>query len=241
MRHLDLTLPGIAENLALDEALLVAAEERGAGGSLRIWEPDHVAVVLGASCRRAEDVWIEVCRAEGIPLARRSSGGGTVVVGPGTLNVTVVLAADAAPGLGAVDLAHAYVLDRLARSIRARGPAVEVLGLGDLTLDGRKFSGSAQRRLRGHFLVHASILYAFPLDRISRYTKAPSRQPAYRAGRSHEDFVVNVPLPRPVLVEAVREAWLPPGRPVDPMPVPDDLVRDLLATKFADPAWIERL
>ena len=51
--------------------------------------------------------------------------------------------------------------------------AVEVLGCGDLTSAGLKFGGSAQRRLRNWFFVHCSILYDFPLDRISRYLELP--------------------------------------------------------------------
>src|SRR5947209_19862954 len=118
MRYLELTLPEIAANLALDEALLVAAEERGAGSVLRIWEPEQTAVVLGASCRWRDDVRVDACRDDGVAVARRSSGGGTVVVGAGTLNVAVILASDAAPGLGSVDVAHRFVLDRLAAAIR---------------------------------------------------------------------------------------------------------------------------
>ena len=47
---LDATLGALAENLALDEALLLAAE---AGGPevLRLWEWPSPAVVLGAGCR----------------------------------------------------------------------------------------------------------------------------------------------------------------------------------------------
>ena len=209
MHYLDLTLPEIASNLALDEALLVAAEERGAGPSLRIWESPTLAVVLGASGRLHEDVLVDACQADGVAIARRASGGGTVVVGPGALNVSVVLAADVAPGLTAVDVAQRFVLDRLANAIRARGPAVEVLGLGDLTLNLRKFSGSAQRRLRNHFLVHATILYDFPLHLVPRYTALPRRQPPYRGQRTHEDFLTNLPLAREKLVEAVTGAWLP--------------------------------
>lgn len=241
MRYLDLTLPEIAENLALDEALLVAAEEREAGPILRVWEAPSPAVVLGASGRLRDDVLIEACRTDGVAIARRSSGGGTVVVGPGALNVTVVLAADTAPGLTAVDEAHRFVLDRLARAIRAQGPPVEVLGLGDLTLDLRKFSGSAQRRLRHHFLVHATILYNFPLPLVSRYTALPRRQPAYRDQRTHDDFLTNLPLSRENLLHAVSHAWLPQDQPPELMPPPEDLLRDLLAAKFADPTWIERL
>jgi lipoate---protein ligase len=240
-RYIEGALPGIAANLALDEALLIEADEQGMGPSLRIWEPDQVAVVLGASGRWRDDVKLEACRNDGVAIARRSSGGGTVVVGPGTLNVTVVLPATAAPGLGAVDVAQAYVLGRIGRAIRARGPAVELRGSGDLTLDGRKFSGSAQRRLRTHFLVHATILYRFPVAWVDRYTHLPVRQPAYRDRRSHGDFLVNLDLPRADLVEAIRDAWLPPGQPVERATVPDEMVRRLVATRFGDPAWIERL
>lgn len=241
MHYLDLTYPEISRNLALDEALLVAAEERETGAVLRIWEPHDLAVVLGASCRQRQDVHVDRCRQDGVAIARRSSGGGTVVVGPGTLNVTVVLRADFGPGLWAVDVAQKYVLERFAESLRTCGPPVEVLGLGDLTVDRRKFSGSAQRRLRHHFLVHATILYDFPLEVIPRYTAQPLRQPEYRAGRSHEDFLMNVGLPRATLVAALRSAWDVPDESAEPFDLPEDMVRDLAAAKFADPEWVARL
>jgi lipoate-protein ligase A len=240
-RYFEGALPGIAANLALDEALLIEADERGAGPALRIWEPEQPAVILGASGRWREDIKIAACQADGVAIARRSSGGGTVVIGPGSLNVAVVLPASAAPGLTAVDTAQAYVLDRIARAIRASGPTVERLGSGDLTLDRRKFSGSAQRRLRDHFLVHASLLFAFPLDLVERYTHLPRRQPAYRENRSHLDFLVNLPLPRARLVAAIQEAWLPAQHPSARAAVPEELVAELVRAKFADRAWIERL
>ncbi|MHC5536941.1 lipoate--protein ligase family protein [Singulisphaera rosea] len=241
MHYLDLTYPEIDRNLALDEALLLAAEERGTGGILRIWEPQDLAVVLGASGRLTQDVHVDRCRQDGLAIARRSSGGGTVVIGPGTLNVTVVLPSDFGPGLWAVDVAQRYVLERFAESLRACGPPVEVLGHGDLTIDRRKFSGSAQRRLRHHFLVHATILYDFPLDVIPRYTAQPLRQPEYRADRSHDDFLMNLGLPRTSLVAAVQRAWNVDQESTEPVDVPEDMVRDLVAAKFADPEWIGRL
>ena len=240
-RFLDRTLPGIAANLALDEALLQVAEDGGPGGVLRLWEAIAPAVVLGASGRWRDEVNVEACRAAGVPIARRSSGGGTVVVGPGALNAAVVLPIAAAPGLEAVDVAQLYVLGRIAAAIRRHGPAVEVRGSGDLTLGPRKFSGSAQRRLRRHFLVHATILYDFPLGLIPRYLGTPARQPAYRAGRPHGEFVTNLPLPRPLLVDALRAAWLATEGQVIEAEVPGEMVAELVATKYADPGWIERL
>jgi lipoate-protein ligase A len=208
---------------------------------VRVWEASRLTVVLGASSRLLDDVDADRCRADGVPIARRSSGGGTVVVGPGALNVTVVLPADAAPGLDAVDSAQALVLERMARSLREYGLPVTVQGSGDLTLGDRKFGGSAQRRLRRFFIVHSSILYDFPIDQIARYTRLPLRQPAYRARRSHEAFLTNIPLPRPALLDAVRSAWVAPNAPMLPSESVDDLVRELVASKFGDPSWVARL
>ena len=238
--YLDLTLPSVEANLALDEALLIAAEERQAGPVLRVWESPVLAVVLGASGRLHDDVDVQRCRGDGVAIARRSSGGGTVLIGPGALNVTVVLPSDAAPGLTAVDTTQAFVLEQFAAAIRRAGPPVALRGSGDLTLSDRKFAGSAQRRLRRHFLVHASLLYRFPIAPIVRYTRLPERQPAYRAGRSHDDFLTNVPLPRDALLAAVCSAWLAPAPP-PPLVVPDDLVAELIRLKFADPGWVSRL
>jgi lipoate---protein ligase len=241
MSFLDLTLRTVEENLALDEALLLEADEGRGGAVLRFWELSHFAVVLGASRRLASDVVVENCQADGVPIARRSSGGGTVVIGPGALNVTVVLPVSAAAGLAAVDVAQQFVLQRIAASIRVCGQPVEVLGSGDLTCAGRKFGGSAQRRLRSWFFVHCSLLYDFPLEQISRYLRLPDRQPAYRAGRSHEDFLMNLGVPRKILSEVVRSTWIPSSFLSRTTDVPYDFLETLLAEKFANRAWTERL
>jgi lipoate-protein ligase A len=240
MRRLDLTLPGVAANLALDEALLQEVEEEGLPPVVRLWELPEPAVVLGASSRLHEDVDVAACRADGVPIARRSSGGGTVLIGPGTLNATVVLPLDAAPSLAAVDVAQRSVLECLARALRAQGLPVRVLGSGDLTMDDRKVAGSAQRRLRRHFLIHTTILYNLDLGRIDRYLALPRRQPEYRRNRSHGEFVRNLPIARATLRDVVQAGWLAPGSPPRPAAVPERRVDALMANRFADPAWVER-
>jgi lipoate-protein ligase A len=238
----DVTLPGVAENLALDEAMLVEADEGRGPPLVRFWEPRAYAVVLGASRRLRDEVDLDACRADGVPIFRRSSGGGTVLIGPGTLNVTVILPETAGPGLAAVDAAQRHVLDRLAASVRALGPPVDVLAHGDLVLGDRKCAGSAQRRLRRWFLVHCSILYRFPIDQIGRYLRVPLRQPAYRRDRPHDAFLCNVDLPRQALVDALRPGPLPcPVGDASPSLLgPMTLLPELLAERFANPEWVER-
>jgi lipoate-protein ligase A len=176
-------------------------------------------------------VHVENCEADGVPIARRSSGGGTVVIGPGTINATVVLRDDAAPGLGAVDLAQRFVLDRFAGPLRSVAPGIEILGLGDLTVAGRKFAGSAQRRLKRWFMVHITVLHNFPLDRISRYIGHPERAPGYRRGRSHEDFLMNFGATRKIVRDSLRQAWIPSSQDVMPVPTPCELVQALVREK----------
>jgi lipoate---protein ligase len=230
----------VAENLALDEALLIEADAGQAQPLIRLWYPQEFAVVMGASRRIADDVFLENCRDEDVAVLRRSSGGGTVVVGPGVLCVTVFLPDNAAPGLSRVDLAHDHVLERIAATIRAAGVSANVLGRGDLALDGRKFGGSAQRRLKTWFMVHCSILYDFPIDRIVRYLKIPSRQPEYRAGRSHQDFLVNLPLNPHELADTIRKAFFPGETELPAPSVPPALLESLLSEKFRNREWIER-
>jgi lipoate---protein ligase len=177
-----------------------------------------------------------------VPICRRSSGGGTVLIGPGTLNVTVILPETAGPGLSAVDAAQRHVLGRMADSIRALGPPLDVLAHGDLVLGDRKCAGSAQRRLSRWFLVHCSILYRFPVERIGRYLTVPHRQPAYRRGRSHREFLCNLDFPRQALVDALRPGPAPCRGPnaAEALQGSLALLPALLTAKFANPAWVGR-
>ena len=100
MRYLDLTLPGPAENLALDEALLEEAESTGMPlETLRLWEAPQHAVVIGRSSHMAAEVRGDVCRELNVPVLRRISGGAAVVVGPGCLMYAVVLSLRLRPHL----------------------------------------------------------------------------------------------------------------------------------------------
>ena len=83
MRFLDLTLPTPAENLALDEALLLEAEAGRGEELLRVWEWPTFAVVLGSGCRLGAEVNEAACRSDHVPILRRASGGGTVLLGAG--------------------------------------------------------------------------------------------------------------------------------------------------------------
>jgi lipoate-protein ligase A len=208
MRYLDLTLATLAENLALDEALLDEAEAaQEPMETLRFWESPGPAVVVGRSSNVAREVHVDRCRRDGIPVLRRSSGGAAVVIGPGCLMYALVLSLAERPALRAVDQAHRFVLGTLAKALETLVPGVRRRGISDLVVGDKKFSGNSLRLKRENLVYHGTILYDFPVESIDRYLAHPPREPDYRSRRPHADFVANLPVPAPAIREAILGAW----------------------------------
>ncbi len=237
MRHLDLTLPTLAENLALDEALLLEAEAGRGGEVLRFWYWTEPAVVLGAGCRLADDVDEAACLADGVPILRRASGGGTVLQAAGCLSYSLVLSYARDAALHDIRASYAYILGRTAEVLAELLPRVEHAGISDLAAGGRKFSGNAQQRKRTHVLHHGTLLYAFDLGRVGRYLRQPARQPEYRAGREHSGFLMNLPATAEGLRRLLLRAW-PADKPLTHWPA--DAVRQLVQDKYTRPEWTRR-
>jgi len=103
---------------ALDEALLEEAEATAAPTeTLRLWESPQPLVVIGRSSRIDAEVRVDVCRASGIPILRRVSGGAAVVAGPGCLMYALVLSYRLRPHLRMLSQAHRHVLNMLASAL----------------------------------------------------------------------------------------------------------------------------
>jgi lipoate-protein ligase A len=208
MRYLDLTMPSLAGNLALDEALLDEAEAADAPReTLRLWESPALGVVIGRSSRMAVEVREETCRELKVPVLRRISGGAAVVVGPGCLMYALVLSLRLRPQLRAIDQAHAHVLGTIAAALRPAAPGMAHRGTCDLAIGEKKVSGNSVRCRREHLLYHGTLLYDFPLEMVGQLLAMPPRQPEYRQTRAHDEFVMNLPLDAAALRAALRSAW----------------------------------
>jgi lipoate-protein ligase A len=235
MRYLDLTLHAHEENLALDEALLDEAEQSdGPTETLRIWEPGEEMVVVGRSSVVEDEARVETCRRRGVPILRRASGGAAVLVGPGCLMYAVVLSYRRRPELARLDHAHRFVLGALAAALGRLVPGIACQGTSDLAIAGRKFSGNSLRCKRRHLLYHGTLLYDFPLGRISEFLKMPSRQPAYRQSRAHDEFVTNLPLEADAIRQTLRSAF---SADAPPEAWPQERTAALVVEKYARPSW----
>lgn len=206
MEFLDLTLPSPEANLALDE-LLLARAEAGGNQTLRFWESSSYFVVLGLGCKVDDDVNTPACVADQVPVLRRASGGGTVLQGPGCLSYALVLRiADHEP-LRSITATNAYIMETMRDALAPIAGPLAFQGISDLSIEGLKISGNAQRRKKDWVLFHGTFLYAFDAQKVERYLRIPKRQPDYRANRAHSDFLRNLTVTTSDIKTAVRSIW----------------------------------
>lgn len=149
------------------------------------------AMVLGKSLELEQEIHTHKKHP---PVYRRISGGGSVLHTAGNLNYALYLPLETFPELMNVSLSYQRILG----GVIARFPrGVSIQGYSDLNIvsrgEPRKFSGNAQCRKRGWILHHGTLLYdKEAIRRVPWYLRPPPKEPAYRRGRRHSEFMTNV-------------------------------------------------
>jgi lipoate-protein ligase A len=179
-----------AWNMAVDEALLLASEDRAAP-TLRLYGWKPAALSLGSRQVAATSHDPEFLRREGIALVRRPTGGRAVLHEHERTYAVVGRRNRSFPG-GVLDTYRRISL-ALQEAFHALGVCAEMVharargaSIGDnplcfasasaheIVVGHRKIAGSAQLRGRESFLQHGSILLATDARRLERATGAPA-------------------------------------------------------------------
>lgn len=152
-------------------------------------------VVLGRSNRAGDWVDLDAIEEDGIPLLRRFSGGGAVYQDRENLNFSFILPkelllgaerpSEAVPG---PKLYIDYFRRLVIRALEHGGKGYAPGGISDITLNGRKVSGNAERISAGLVLHHGTLMLRCPLAAIERYLKLPPNRP----GIPHAGFVTGL-------------------------------------------------
>ncbi len=163
-------MPGAA-NMALDEALFARARATGRG-CVRVYTWSQPTISLGRN-QTARGAWdLERCRARGVAIVRRLTGGRAILH---HREITYSVAAPVIEGRGlredyrAIANLLAAALSRLGITtssaapstrmpIPASAPCFELPARDELVVDGRKLVASAQVRDDGAYLQHGSLL-----------------------------------------------------------------------------------
>jgi lipoate-protein ligase A len=148
----------VYRNLAIEEYLMDQVTD--SGPVLFLWQSD-CAVVMGKNQNPWRECRLDLMEAEGVPLARRISGGGTVYHDPGNLNYCVIV------DRTAYQEAQAY--EMVFHALKEFGIDAEKTGKSNLSVNGRKFSGNAFSFRKGRALHHGTLLLDTDLQRLNRY------------------------------------------------------------------------
>ena len=231
----ELTFTAPEENLACDEALLDLCEAGLAGDLLRFWEPSCYFVVLGYANAAASEANLDFCRGHTIPVLRRCSGGGAVLQGPGCLNYSLILKFEESGPLHSIGGTNDFILERISRMLgSALGAPVQKEGHTDLAIGGLKFCGNAQRRRQRWLMFHGSFLLHLDIGMVEKTLRLPSKEPEYRARRSHSDFLMNVKVPSDEVKTALATGW---GASETLQTVPFDRIESLVREKYSRDEW----
>jgi len=240
MRLVDVSYADPAMNLAMDEALLDAAEEGLSGEALRFWEAPTPFVVLGTAQELHQEADEAACAAAGVPILRRCTAGGCVLQGPGSLNYALVILPELRPETRTLKGSYCYILHALSDAFAALGLSVIHEGTCDLATAGRKVSGNAQKRRRRAFLHHGTLLYRADFEGMARCLREPADRPEYRGTRRHEDFVGVLPLTPEAMKAAVREAFGAEAVGSSPTPWEVAHAEGLVRDKYRTREWTYR-
>ena len=207
MKCIDVTFNTPEENIAFDELLLNQAERGQKNKALRFWESQDYVVVLGRGTSVSDDVFADKCRKDKVKIIQRISGGGTVLLGKGCLNYSLILPYDGNASLHNIKSSFRYILGSIVTAFQKKGLGLTYYPVSDLAVDDKKVSGNAQARKKRFLLHHGTFLHNFDIDRVGFYLKEPKRRPEYRNGRIHKNFLSNLLLSGREIKEIIKIAF----------------------------------
>ena len=156
----------IYRNLAVEEWLLDHATGRGPILFLCVNSP---CMVIGKNQNPWRECRLSLMEKEGVPLARRISGGGTVYHDEGNLNFGVIVPRTEYREEKQYELIF-QTLDKFGiKASNGFGKLTTGLRKNSLAVDGLKFSGQAFCFRGQHVLHHGTLLVNSDLDRLNRY------------------------------------------------------------------------
>jgi lipoate-protein ligase A len=173
---------------------------------VEIFVPQTTCVVLGSGNDEALEVNLASCQEASISVMRRYGGGGTVVLYPGCVVVSL--------GCWVKEqfqntLYFRLINQAVINSLAATWPNLNDLsqaGLSDITLGDKKIAGTSLFRSRNYLLYQASLLVDLDQELVSRVLRHPTKEPDYRHGRSHGEFLTSLMIAESKISSATQVA-----------------------------------
>jgi lipoyltransferase/lipoate-protein ligase len=238
-------------NMAIDEAILTSRIAGQVPNTLRFYSWQPSAVSIGKNQNPEAEVYLDACKRLGVDVVRRISGGGTVYhdfEGEVTYSVTANVA-----DLGTADVTSVYfkIYEAITDALRLLGVPAD-FSSGDakncpnLTVNGKKISGSSQTISRGVVLQHGTILRSVDLPKMFQLLRLKTATCAQAADIAKRKITsIQNELGHPVMPETVANALAQGFRailkiqlePGELTPFEVDLANKLFKEKYSTKEW----
>lgn len=183
MKYLETCSTDPYYNLAFEEYVLKNFKD---DDYFILWQNDNT-IVFGVNQNPLEEIIIEKAEEEDVNIVRRTTGGGTVYHDLGNLNFSYITDWDEKQE-------HWYklFLTPIVEAFAKIDIKIDINGRNDLTIQGKKISGNAQRLLDGRILHHGTLLVNSDLNKISRYLNVSKDKIESKGIKSVRSRVANI-------------------------------------------------
>ncbi|MGB4135717.1 MAG: biotin/lipoate A/B protein ligase family protein [Microbacterium sp.] len=235
-------------NLALDEVLTGRVGEGRRRPTLRIWEWDQSAVVIGSFQSYRNEVDPEGAARHGFDVVRRISGGGAMLMGSGQIiTYSLYVPASLVQGMTFAD-SYAFLDDWVLQALRSLGIEATYQPLNDIASPTGKIGGAAQKRLaNGGVLHHATLSYDIDgqvMTEVLRIGREKlSDKGTTSAAKRVDPLRSQTGLPRAEIIERFKATFRSLTGAEDGSITPDEYAdaEALVVSKFATDAWLHRV
>ena len=234
--------------LALDEVLANEVGEGRRKPTLRIWEWNQPAVVIGSFQSVKNEVDLDNAAKFGFEVVRRISGGGAMFMDANSV-VTYSIYAPAAlvQGMTFAD-SYAYLDEWVITALKSLGIDAFYQPLNDISSAAGKIGGAAQKRLgNGAVMHHATLSYDMDGEKMVQVLRIGREKMSDKGTKSAAKRVdplrSQTGLPRAEIIDRLIATFtgLYGATPDEITPEERAKAEELVATKFSTPEWIGRV
>jgi len=189
-RVLDTGLRPAAENIALNRALLEARQADESPSTLRFLRFTPSALI-GFHQSAEQELDLDYCRAHGVAVQRRITGGGAIYFDETQLGWELYLHRR---DLGTADMEAIArrICEAAARGISALGVAARFRARNDIEVDGRKISGTGGAFDGDALMYQGTLLIRFDVEKMLRVLRIPAEKLSDKAIASARERVANL-------------------------------------------------
>ncbi|MGO1544405.1 MAG: lipoate--protein ligase family protein [Gulosibacter sp.] len=235
-------------HVALDEVL---TEEVGAGRrgpTLRIWEWNEDAAIIGSFQSVKNEIDMAEAEREKVQVIRRISGGGAMFMeSESVVTYSLYVPSELVSGMSFAE-SYAYLDEWVLEGLNTLGIEAVYEPLNDITSPKGKIGGAAQKRLgSGAVLHHATLSYDIDAERMVRVLRIGREKMSDKGTKSAKKRVsplrTQTGMPRAEIIDSLIATFVERhgGTPDEVTEAEMTKARELAESKFASREWTYRV